>query len=232
MNKSVKGVLALTLWIAGNTLVCAQDVIEEFQLEGLISPASPKALTAALETQLAVKVLGYDMRDTHTGWPVVRVAFDEGSVDRAQIEAVIDTTEDPTGRKFKVHTGPPVLNVALLEEETEANGALGDAFVESPTLINPVEASSESLTRGKGLYDEKCTKCHGANGDGTGPSTHGISENPRKLWIWGSTGDATDGYLFAFITNGRTDMPPWELVLSETDRWDLVNYIKTLKPPH
>ena len=33
------------------------------------------------------------------------------------------------------------------------------------------------------------------------------------------------------ITNGRTDMPPWGVILSENERWDLVNYIKTFAPP-
>lgn len=231
MSKSLKGIFALTFWVVSNTFAYAAVVIEEFQVEGLISPASPKALSAALEEQLAVKVLEYDMRDTLTGWPVVRVEFEQGSVTRADIESVIDTTQDPTGRHFKVHTGPPELNAALLEEETDANGMFGDALSESPQLTNPVEATSESLTRGKSLYDKKCTKCHGDNGDGTGPSTQGISANPRKLWVWSDTGDATDSYLFWFITNGRTDMPPWGLVLSESDRWHLVNYIKTLKPP-
>jgi len=26
-------------------------------------------------------------------------------------------------------------------------------------------------------------------------------------------------------------MPPWGLVLSEEERWDLINYIKTIKKP-
>jgi len=51
------------------------------------------------------------------------------------------------------------------------------------------------------------------------------------LWAWNNTGPETDGYLFWFITNGRSDMPPWGLILSENNRWDLINYIKTIKNP-
>ena len=225
------GLLALALWCAAGALSPAAAVTEEFPIEGLVSPASPKALAAALEERLAVKVVGYRLRDTVSGWPVVRVEFDEGAVTRDEIVAVIDETEDPTGRMFRVHTGPPVLSVALLAEETSADGVLGDPASEAPALVNPVEATSESLARGKALYTGKCDKCHGADGNGTGPSTHGINADPRKLWVWGSAGDAADGYLFSIISNGRTDMPPWGLVLSETERWDLVNYVKTLKAP-
>ena len=223
------GLLTIALWCAAGALAAA--VTEEFQVEGLVSPASPKALAAALEERLAVKVVGYQLRDTESGWPVVRVEFAEGAVTRSEIAAIIDDTEDPTGRKFKVHAGPPVLSVALLAEETTAEGALGDPASEAPALANPVEATGESLARGEDLYGRNCAKCHGADGNGTGPSTHGIDADPRKLWVWGSAGDAVDGYLFSIISNGRTDMPPWGLVLSETERWDLVNYVKTFKAP-
>ena len=130
-----------------------------------------------------------------------------------------------------MHTGPPVLNVTLLAEETAADQALGDPPSAAPELANPVEASGESLARGEELYVRNCAKCHGSDGNGTGPSTHGINADPRKLWVWGSAGDAADGYLFSIISDGRTDMPPWGLVLSETERWDLVNYVKTFKAP-
>ena len=225
------GLLALGLWFAaGGFSHAAAAAAEEFQVEGLVSPASPKALTAALEERLAVKVVGYRMRDTESGWPVLRVEFEEGALTRAEIAAVIDDTEDPTGRKFRVHAGPPLLTVALLAEETAADGMLGDPASEAPALANPVEATSESLARGEELYDRNCAKCHGADGNGTGPSTHGINADPRKLWVWSSAGDAADGYLFSIISNGRTDMPPWGLVLAESARWDLVNYVKSLAP--
>ena len=142
-------VLGLGLALGGVSHAAA--VTEEFQVEGLVSPASPKALAAALEEQLAVKVIGFDLRDTASGWPVMRVEFEEGAVTRDDIAAVIDRTEDPTGRMFKVHVGPPVLSVALLAEETAAAGALGDPPSAAPELANPVEAGSESLARGLDL---------------------------------------------------------------------------------
>jgi mono/diheme cytochrome c family protein len=49
--------------------------------------------------------------------------------------------------------------------------------------------------------------------------------------IWKGADASADGYLFWFITNGRTDMPAWGVVLSKKERWDLINYIKTLEAP-
>lgn len=230
-NAASAGVLALGLWLAAGGIAHAAAVTEEFEIEGLVSPASPKALAAALEEQLAVKVVGFRIRDTESGWPVVRVEFEEGALTRSEIAAVIDRTEDPTGRTFKVHTGPPVLSVALLAEEAAADGALGDPAIQPSERANPVAPTGESLARGEDLYGRMCAKCHGGDGDGTGPSVHGIDADPRKLWVWSSAGDGADGYLFSIISDGRTDMPPWGLVLSEDERWDLVNYVKTLEGP-
>jgi mono/diheme cytochrome c family protein len=38
---------------------------------------------------------------------------------------------------------------------------------------------------------------------------------------------ATDGELFWKMTTGRSPMPPWSQ-LSDTQRWQLVNYIRSL----
>ena len=100
-----------------------------------------------------------------------------------------------------------------------------------PEMTNPVPATAESHERGEKLYLTYCSKCHGANGSGAGPSAHGFSTDPRQLWAWHNADKTADPYLYWFITNGRSDMPPWGVVLSENERWDLVNYIKTIKPP-
>ena len=76
-----------------------------------------------------------------------------------------------------------------------------------------------------------CTTCHGRNGSGTGPAAHGITTAPPPLWRWHDTDSSADGYLYWFITNGRNEMPPWGVVLSENERWDLINYIKTIEEP-
>ena len=50
----------------------AATVEENFKIEGLISPASPKALKAALEKKLQVKVLDLNLKKTASGWPETR----------------------------------------------------------------------------------------------------------------------------------------------------------------
>lgn len=222
-------VLLVTLLISTSSV--AAPKVEMFQIEGLTSAASPKALTAGLESKLKVKVLGLNLKNTDSGWPVLSVEFDSGQISRTDIEKTIAAIEDPAGHKYRVHKGPPVSNAAYTEEEINAMKALGPGEPVIPPVTNPVKSSSESLGRGQRMYETNCAACHGLNGGGQGPSAHGITTFPRQLWVWNNTDSSTDAYLYWFITNGRNEMPPWGLILSENDRWDVINYIKSLKKP-
>lgn len=229
-SKRLIATVALVVFAAA-TGAYAAKVVEEIEIEGMVTPASPKALTAALEEKLAVKVLGFNFYSTANGWPTVKIEYDSSAVSRDQIDMVINSTEDPTGRKYKVHQQQKQIHLALLEEETKADAKLGSEVPEIPQVANPIPASTESHARGEELYVKYCSKCHGMTGNGAGPSAHGFSTNPRQLWTWHDADSSADPYLFWFITNGRTDMPPWGVILSANERWDLVNYIKTLEPP-
>ena len=224
-------VLSFFFVITVSSTVFAGTVEEEFKIEGLISPASPKALKSALEKELDVKVINLNLKSTKTGWPVLRVQFDSGSVSKEKIEKVIGEIEDPAGHKYKVHHGPLLANAPLLDEEQQAIALLGDTPVAFPNMKNPITDKAASASRGEKLFVNNCVKCHGFTGNGYGTVAHGFTTWPRQLWAWNNTGPETDGYLFWFITNGRSDMPPWGLILSENERWDLINYIKTIKNP-
>ena len=204
---------------------------EKFEIEGLISPASPTTLIAALEENLKVKVVNLNLKNTESGWPVLSVEFDTDKLSREEVENAISVIEDPAGHKYRVRKGPPTNNTAYTEEEKTAMTLFGPAPPNISVIANPVEASAESIRRGKTLYENYCTTCHGLSGGGQGPAAHGIMTFPRQLWVWNNADSSADGYLYWFITNGRNEMPPWGVILSETERWDVINYIKTLKKP-
>ena len=228
----MKRVIFITLaTLLTATAVSAAPTVEQFEIEGLISPASPKALTSELEQRLGVKIVDLELKNTDSGWPVLSVEFDSSKVSKDEIEQTIAAIEDPAGHKYQVHKGPAVISAAYTDEEEKAMTALGPAEPDIPEVVNPVESSAESLARGKELYLNYCTTCHGLSGAGNGPAAHGITTFPRQLWAWSSADSSADGYLFWFITNGRNEMPPWGIVLSENERWDLINYIKTFKAP-
>ena len=230
MNRICSTSLAVVL-IAMTAGAIAAPATEKFEIEGLISPASPKALTTALEEKLQVEVVGLNLKNTASGWPVLSVRFDSTQFSKEDIEKAIATIEDPAGHKYRVHKGPPMDNAAYTEEEQKSIVMFGPGAPEVSAIVNPIEASAESLKQGKDLFEGYCTTCHGLDGGGHGPASHGITTFPRQLWVWNNAGTEADGYLFWFITNGRNEMPPWGVILSENERWDLINYIKTLKKP-
>ncbi len=96
---------------------------------------------------------------------------------------------------------------------------------------NPVEADEASITRGAELYAIHCKMCHGETAEGTGPiAAFLVNFKPANL-----TSDVvqskSDGSIFLTITNGiEGRMPPLNENFTVSERWDLVNFIRTLEP--
>ena len=80
----------------------------------------------------------------------------------------------------------------------------------------------------KKSIETNCGSCHGNSGKGDGPAAAALP--PPKPADWTSDGiqKQTDGEIFWKISNGRGSMPPWKH-LPEKERWEIVNYIRTLK---
>ncbi len=114
--------------------------------------------------------------------------------------------------------------------ETEAEQFDGKAA--AANLPNPVPATRESVARGAYLYELNCQVCHGVTGKGDGPV--GLKfENKEPVDLNDAyTQDQTDGELFFTLTRGRVEMPFYRDALSETERWDVVNYLRAeFAPP-
>ena len=95
---------------------------------------------------------------------------------------------------------------------------------------NPVEADEVSLERGRTLFTINCIMCHGQTGEGNGQIAALLANKPANLTSI-ITQSKTDGALFMTITNGvEGRMPPMVENLTVRDRWDVINYIRTLKP--
>ncbi len=91
---------------------------------------------------------------------------------------------------------------------------------------NPLAASESSLAAGRKIYTKTCAMCHGKTGDANGPAVIELNIHPAKLSD-PQLATQSDGALFWKITTGKKPMPAYGKRLSETDRWNLVNYIRT-----
>jgi copper transport protein len=98
--------------------------------------------------------------------------------------------------------------------------------------INPIPLNDESIETGQALFRENCTLCHGQTGKGDGPVGVTLNPRPSDLTQHAVVGIHTDAQLFEWITNGfpGSRMPAFQSVLSDTERWHLVNFIRRLAP--
>jgi mono/diheme cytochrome c family protein len=93
---------------------------------------------------------------------------------------------------------------------------------------NPVPVNDSSLAAGQKIYLKRCAECHGKTGNGDGPDAADLGIHPAKLSDPTIQGEA-DGALFWKITVGKKPMPNYATRLSATDRWNVVNYLRTLR---
>jgi len=94
-------------------------------------------------------------------------------------------------------------------------------------LKNPVPATADAIAAGKQAYGEHCRNCHGEKGDGRGEKAAELSVEPGDFTDAPGMARRTDGELFWQITRGRLPMPSFEDKLSDQERWQLVDYIRT-----
>jgi mono/diheme cytochrome c family protein len=95
-------------------------------------------------------------------------------------------------------------------------------------LRNRVAVTAKGLKSAAKLYQQNCVICHGKTGASNGPAAESLPQKPANFTDEKMMRKATDGELFWKITTGRAPMPSWEDRLSETQRWQLVNYLRML----
>ena len=97
-------------------------------------------------------------------------------------------------------------------------------------LLNPVQPDAASIHEGYTLYTLNCVMCHGPAGKGDGPVGLTLNPRPADLTVHTKQGVHSDGQLYEWITNGypHSAMPAFGQRLSDIERWNLVNYIRTL----
>ena len=93
---------------------------------------------------------------------------------------------------------------------------------------NPVPADAPSIAAGKDVYTKNCLPCHGALGKGDGPAAFALTQKPRDLST-PKIAEQSDGSIFWKLTTGKTPMPSFEKLTTETQRWQVINYVRTLE---
>lgn len=95
---------------------------------------------------------------------------------------------------------------------------------------NPTLADQASVTRGAELYAINCQMCHGQAADGNGSVAPFLIQFKPADLTSAVVQSKSDGSLFLTITNGIDGrMPALNENLTVAERWDVVNFLRTLK---
>jgi len=100
-------------------------------------------------------------------------------------------------------------------------------------MKNPVKVDAKSVDMGGRLFGIYCTPCHGKSGTGDGLVGEKLMMKPFNLTstndmhTWDSK-EYPDGYIFGMMTFGGVVMPSYANDLSPSERWSVVNYVRTV----
>ena len=85
-----------------------------------------------------------------------------------------------------------------------------------------------SVDAGQTLYEANCARCHGVDARGGGVDAGTTQVAPANLRS-GHLNLHSDADIYTWISSGLPGgMPAWSGQLSETDRWNLVNFLRSV----
>ena len=102
--------------------------------------------------------------------------------------------------------------------------------IKARDLVNPVAVTSETVAEGAKIYSVHCTACHDEQGRGVGKDVDYSLQSILTIPSQPGNLPLGDGELYWKITHGIGKMPSFAGVLTDRERWLMVNHIRTLPP--
>lgn len=140
-----------------------------------------------------------------------------------------------TGRAalFAVLLAAGALQGCSGEKTQEGQQASAPAIKAASAQGRPAQAD---LAAGKQVYEKYCHFCHGYKGYGDGPVGIALSPHPANFVEDTKRMAKTDEELYKSITEGihrdiggeAMSMPRWQEVLTDSERWNVLWYIRHL----
>jgi mono/diheme cytochrome c family protein len=139
---------------------------------------------------------------------------------------------DSSPRGFGGLKKPPPKPPAPPPEDQDFSKATWNLPTDADKTKNTVEATPESVAKGKELFlgqSGNCVFCHGETGAGNEENLPNLRRKPADISDKTRMSTLTDGEIFWKITLGIPGiMPGREKQLTEEERWHVVNYVRTL----
>jgi mono/diheme cytochrome c family protein len=112
--------------------------------------------------------------------------------------------------------------IVVAQDAQDKTTAKWVAPADAAAKKNPVAGNADAVAGGKKLFMRHCAQCHNEDGSGLQDAANLQVPEVQKQ---------SDGSIFWKITNGnvKAGMPPFAR-LSDTERWQIVSFVRTLKP--
>lgn len=121
-----------------------------------------------------------------------------------------------------------LVSIVFISAYTQAQTTPWVAPASADAIKNPFANNEDATKKGKKLYNQLCSICHGDKGKGDGVAGVALTPKPGNFTT-DKVQSQSDGALFWKMTNGRAPMAAYKDLIKEEERWQLVNYIRTLK---
>ena len=216
MNSGIKAGLAALLFLAAVSRPSTAQENSAKRLSSIVSVAIEE-YGKAVDTR--GKLVSREEYEETTGFlqDARAVAARLKGYNAPQTQALLDTLIIAAGKRI------PPADIKLIH--ARFNGALGTAgAMDLPTA--PLDTA-----RGHQLYTQNCSSCHGDKGLGDGIAA---AASPMPVPPIGSvekTPDLSPGLAYNVVSVGirGTPMPPFASTMTPQDRWNVVNYIYTMR---
>ena len=216
MNSGIKAGLAALLFLAAVSRPSTAQENSAKRLSSIVSVAMEE-YGKAVDTR--GKLVSREEYEETTGFlqDARAVAARLKGYNAPQTQALLDTLIIAAGKRI------PPADIKLIH--ARFNGALGTAgAMDLPTA--PLDTA-----RGHQLYTQNCSSCHGDKGLGDGIAA---AASPMPVPPIGSvekTPDLSPGLAYNVVSVGirGTPMPPFASTMTPQDRWNVVNYIYTMR---
>jgi high-affinity iron transporter len=228
MTASRRGPCAAAVWVTG-VLAAA--------LLGTPRAAAADTRGEVQRTLTLLNVVGEEYREgVVDGQVVLPVEYGEAQafVDEAEqrLRAAVPAAAAATAPAF-AELRQRVAGRAPLDRVRAALDAVRTAVTQQTGVEEEIyPPAAPSAARGRALFAENCTPCHGTAADGHGPEAAKLSPPPANFTDPEFMRRETPFSFFNIITAGKgtSAMPAWGDVFSLQERWDLVSYLYTVEP--
>ncbi len=93
---------------------------------------------------------------------------------------------------------------------------------------NPFSGNKTSIEKGQKIYNNLCKSCHGVDGRGDPVMIKTLIPPPADFTSK-KFSRQTDGEIFWKLSEGKGMMASYKNMLSEEQRWSVINYLRTFK---